>query len=150
MDYRPYVERLFRQAADRSHPTRRNPVTGARWVRGVDPIKPQKDIACRALVAREWFAWDNPGLKPLPITYAEWEELKSHGGVDYIESVYARSLAAQRYEISRHESFGRYARGVMASPYAPDFIKEDQQLLKQYPPRPLRGLGPGLYFDPAK
>jgi hypothetical protein len=150
MYFRPYVEQLFRQAADRSHPTRRNPVTGARWVRGADPIKPQKDAACRALVARAWFNWDTPGMPQLPLSYEEREDLKGHGGVDYIISVYARSLDARGYDIGRHPSFERYACGVMASPYAPDFIKQDQQLLKQYPPRPLRGLGPGLCFDPAK
>jgi hypothetical protein len=116
----------------------------------VDPIGPQKRAASRALVARAWFEWDNPGLPPLPLSYDERENLKGHGGVDYILSVYARSLAAQKNDIGGHVSFGLYARGVMASPYTPDFIKGDPLLQKRYPPRLLPGLGPGLYYDPPE
>jgi hypothetical protein len=38
----------------------------------------------------------------------------------------------------------------MDSRFAPDFIKEDDQLFRRYPPRALRGLGAGLYWDPPK
>jgi hypothetical protein len=125
------------------------PSHGWRWVRGVDPVGPQKRVACRALVAREWFAWDNPGMLPLPLSYEERERIKIRGGVDYIVSVYARSLAVRDYDRSGHPSFERFACGVMASPYTPDFIKEDQELLKRYPPLTLRGLGPGLMWRPG-
>jgi hypothetical protein len=111
---------------------------------------PQKRAACRALVAREVFAFRNPGMPPLPLSYAEREELKGKGGENYLVSVYARSLAAQKYRSTVHPGFSVYARGVMASPFAPDFIKQDQALLKRYPPRPLGGLGPGLCWRPTK
>jgi hypothetical protein len=150
MDFRPYVDRLFRDAPDRLKPTRQNPVTGACWVRGVDRPGPQKRASRRALVAREVFAWKNPGMPPLPLSYAEREKLKENGGPDYIESVYARSLKAQKYDSTVHPGFPLYARGVMASPFTPDFIKHDPAILKDYPPRPLGGLGPGLYWSPAK
>ena len=65
-------------------------------------------------------------------------------------SVYARSLKAQKYRSIAHPCFPLYARGVMASPFSPDFIRHDQALLKHYPPRPLAELGPGLYWSPAK
>jgi len=150
MDFRPYVDRLFREAPDRLNSTRQNPVTGSSWVSGVDRPGPQKRAACRALVAREWFAWDNPGISPLPLSYAEREKLKGKSAVDYIVSVYARSLATQKYRTAIHPRFRDYARGVMASPFTPDFIKHDPAILKDYPPRPLGGLGPGLYWSPAK
>jgi hypothetical protein len=150
MYFRPYVDRLFRQAPDRLSPTRRNPITGSCWVRGIDRTSTQKRAACRALVARARFAWNNPGMPPLPLSYAEREELKGNGGVDYIVSVFARSLEAQKYDGTAHPCFPIYARGVMASPFSPDFIKQDQELLKCYPPRSLDGLGPGLYWRPTK
>ena len=150
MDFRPYVDRLFRQAPDRLSPTRQNLVTGACWVRGIDRPGPQKRAARRALVAREVFAWKNPGMPPLPLSYAEREKLKENGGTDYIVSSYAHSLKGQKYRSIAHPCFPLYARGVMASPLSPDFIKQDQALLKRYPPRVLDGLGPGLFWSPAK
>ena len=150
MYFRPYVDRLFRQAPDRLNPTRQNPVTGSSWLSGLDRPGPQKRAACRALVARAVFAFKNPGMPPLPLSAGERDVLKRRGGVDYIVSVYARSLEAQKYDPIVHPCFPIYARGVMASPFSPDFIIQDQALQKCYPPRPLGGLGPGLYWSPAK
>jgi hypothetical protein len=151
MDYRPYVDKLFKNAPDRYEEIRTNPVTGSRWVKGERVVAQQKRAACRALVTREWFAWDNqdnPHLPPLPLSYNEREALKGQGGVGYIVSVYARSLEARNNDLVGPPSFHTYACGVMASPYAPDFIKNDPDLLKCYPPRALPGLGAGLYLDP--
>jgi hypothetical protein len=36
----------------------------------------------------------------------------------------------------------------MASDYAPDFIKNDEELRKRFPPRALNGLGPALVWEP--
>jgi hypothetical protein len=36
----------------------------------------------------------------------------------------------------------------MASEYAPDFIKKDEELQRRFPPRPLAGLGPALVWEP--
>jgi hypothetical protein len=148
MDFKPEVDRLFREAVDRHEKFRRNPVTGGRWLSGVDPIGPQKRRACRPLVARAWFAWANPDLPPFPLSYDEREDIKGRSGLEYILSVYARSLETQKYDTFRHPSFELYARGVLASEYAPHFIKEDTDLIRRYPPRVLSGLGPGLYWEP--
>jgi hypothetical protein len=149
MNYASQVDRLFAEAPDRAADIRTNPVTGGRWVPGLDPIRPQKAAARRALEAAEWFARENPGIGPLPLSYEQREECKRQGGViNYVKSLYARSLEAQGYNMLRHPSFERYACGVLASPYAPDFMKNDPELLKRYRPRVLHGLGPGLYFDP--
>jgi hypothetical protein len=45
MLYEFQVDQLFREAADRLVETRRNPVTGSKWLNGVDPVEPQKDAA---------------------------------------------------------------------------------------------------------
>ena len=150
MDFKPEVDRLFREAADRREKFRRNPVTGGTWLSGADPIGRQKRDASRALVAQAGFAWENPGLPPLPLSYDEREAIKGRSGFEFIKSVYARSLEARKYDRVRHPPIEQYARGVLASDYAPHFIKDDTDLVKLYPPRVLPGLGPGLYWDPPK
>jgi hypothetical protein len=149
MYHKPHVERLFREAGDGFSPTRRNPVTGSRWVRGVDPVGPQMRDASRALKARDEFAMASPGMPPLPLSYASREDLKV-GGLPHIVAWYARSLEARDYDFEGHPSFYDYACGVLASSYAPHFIKHDAELQRLFPPRTLHGLGPGLYWRPAK
>ena len=126
-----------------------NPVTGSKWLRGVDPVESQKQTALRALIAREWFERTGPeDAPPLPLSYDKRESLKS-GGLPHIVAWFARSIAANHYEIERHPSFEEYARGVLASPYAPDFIKEDEHLAHRFPPCLLKSLGPGLHWRPT-
>jgi hypothetical protein len=61
------VERLFCEPP--THGSRyENPVTGGRFIYGIEPIEPQKEAAYRALLAREWFALNGPADAPqLPI-----------------------------------------------------------------------------------
>jgi hypothetical protein len=125
-------------------------VTGGRFVRGRDPLPEQKRLAVKALRARDWFAPQRPAnASELPLTYEDRERIKI-GGVDYIVSVFARSLAMRDYEIEGHPRFDQYARGVMASENAPDLLTNDAELRKQYPPAPLPGLGPGLVWRSHK
>jgi hypothetical protein len=110
-----------------------------------DPI-----ITEEAVAARKWFADNGPSdLQPLPLGYNERERLK-RGGAQHILAWYARSLDDRKYDVLEHPSFDDYARGVMASEYAPDFIRKDEELLKCFPPCPLKGLGPGLGWNPPK
>jgi hypothetical protein len=149
-EIKSYVDRLFREAPDRRWETRTNPVTGGRWERGLDPIAPQKRAACRALRASAWFARTAPpDAPPLPLWYGDRERLK-YGGLPRIVAWFARSLEALDYDFDRHPPFEEYARGVMASRYAPRFIKENTEMIKRFPPRILDGLGPCLYWDPPK
>jgi hypothetical protein len=144
------VDRLFRKLPARRGELCWNPVTGGLFVKGLDPIKPQKERAYRALVAREWFALNGPpDAPPLPLSYEEREALK-HGGVLHILAWYARSLEARDYAVEEHPSFDLYARGVMASSEAPEFITEDEQLKKRFPPASLAGIGPGLGWWPPE
>ncbi|MGB8632882.1 MAG: hypothetical protein WCD69_26495, partial [Xanthobacteraceae bacterium] len=141
--------RILSTAPDRFDVERTNPVTGGRWMNGVDPTNEQIRAAARALKARDEFAKMAPsGAPPLPLSYAAREALKI-GGLPHIVAWFARSLAAQGYDFGKHPYFEPYARGVMASPYAPDFTTQDPALQQQFPPLPLKGLGPGLYWDPT-
>ena len=146
LDTKFQVDRLFDEAPDRFEQRRCNPVTGSQWLRGVDPIRPQKLAADRALTARERFANTGPqDALPLPLSYAERERLKG-GGLPHMIALYARSLEAVEYNFEGHPNFDEYARGVMASDMAPAFIRDDACLLRRYPPASLVGMGPGLVW----
>lgn len=145
-NFKSQVDLLFKTAPDRAEKVRENPVDGGRFVAGLDPVGPQKLRAQRALAAREWFAAQRPDDAPeLPLSYADRERLKA-GGLPYIVSVFARSLAVQDFQTEGHPNFDEFARGVMASNLTPPFIREDAQLLRRYPPVPLKGMGPGLMW----
>jgi hypothetical protein len=150
MNYEVEVDRLFREADLERGSVCENPVTGSKFVPGIDRIKPQKERARLALKAREWFSRHAPpDAPPLPLSYGDREDLK-RGGLPHIVAWFARSLEARHYDYQEHPSFDEYVRGVVASPYAPEFITQDQELLRRFPPCPLSGLGPGLYWDPPK
>src|SRR5262249_5877706 len=143
------VDRLFDEASDRFYSLRTNPVTGGLWANGLDPVAPQKERARRALRARLWFAKNGPpDAPPLPLSYGEREDLKCGDYFLYIVALFARSLAAREYDFDVHPSFEDFARGVLASPYKPYFVNEDEELERRYPPRQLEGLGPGCYWEP--
>jgi hypothetical protein len=90
--------------------------------------------------AREWFARTKPAdAPPLPLGYDEREALK-HGGIDHIVALHARSLAGLGYDWEKHPSFYDYACGAMALGCLPSFVKNDPELKRRFPPRPLEGL----------
>lgn len=142
------VEELFKNASDRHEKLRENPVTGGKFVAGLDPLRPQKLIAQRALETEEWYEQQKPEDAPaLPLTYVARERLKGAAPpLHYIVSLLARSLEVRNYRPEGHPSFEEYARGVMASKLTPAFIREDAELLRRYPPKPLIGLGGGLIW----
>ena len=101
-----------------------------------------------ALAARKWFAENGPpDLQPFPLGYGERERLK-HGGADHILAWYARSLEHLNYDWRLHPSFDDYARGVMASKDCPYFVKDDEELQKRFPPRPLAYLNNAMVWEP--
>ena len=102
----------------------------------------------RALAARKWFELNSPpDARPLPLGYNEREDLKV-GGLKHLVAWYACSVACQDYAIKKHPSFYDYACGLMASEYTPGFVKNDEELQRRFPPRPLAGIGPGLVWEP--
>jgi hypothetical protein len=143
------VRRLFSSASDRFERLRENPITGAHWLSDVDPIRPQIRAARRALIARYEFAsMAPPDAPPLPLSYDERERLKV-GGLPHIVAWFARSSESFKYDFGIHPTFDSYAHGVLASPYAPCFITQDATLQQRFPAHQLKGLGPGLYWDPT-
>lgn len=143
---RTQVDRMFDQIDGRGGETVRNPVTGSRWVKGLDSAEAQREAAYRALMAQRWFASVAPEDAPfLPLSDEECNRLKA-GGISAIVAWFAQSLTRLDYDFESHPSFDDYARGVMASPLAPDYIKNDQHLRSRYPARALAGLGSGLVW----
>jgi len=116
---------------------------------GLNPPTSRKRIYRHAKVARFAFSLSAPpDAPPLPLSYQERENLKC-GGLPHLVAWFARSLEVGNYQWWLHPLFEDYARGVLASPFAPDFIKQDEQLRGRFPPTPLSGLGPGLIWSPA-
>jgi hypothetical protein len=147
IEIQKYVDRLFK--ANRKESYADIPIIGGHYCPGKDNIKPLKRKACTALTAREWFYENGPAdLQPLPLSYNDREDLKL-GGAPHILAWFARSLEALNYNYLEHPPFCDYARGVMASEHAPDFIRKEH-LLKRFPPRPLDGLGPALVWEPPE
>jgi hypothetical protein len=149
-NYMPFVEQLFRQLRGRTGEIGTNPVTSERWVWGYDPIKPHKERAARALVARAHFEWDTkdyaPDAPPLPLSDEEIYDPKMATGLPYLVATYAQSLRAWDWKRIGHANFGLFARCVMGCPRAraPNDIKKDPVLLRRFPPYPEDLLGPGL------
>jgi hypothetical protein len=150
------VERLFKENRHWGDDYE-NPVTGALYVKGVDPIEPQKEDARRPLLAREWFRIHGPAdAQPLPAFYTD---RTAHDLLTYIVTLYARSLEARDYNVLEHPPFADYVKGVLweaelgeggfvSSCYFP--IDEMRALKKRYPPRMLKGMGPGACWEPPK
>ena len=113
-------------------------------------MKPE-GLERQAQFAREDFATNRPPDAPLlPLSYDEREQLKLEGPLPTIVALYGRSLANLNYDLEQHPSFVDYARGVMASELnACPGMKENEELRRRFPPRPLKGLGPALCWKPA-
>lgn len=152
------VQRLFGKAQDGDYCT--NPVTGAHYIHGDDPIGPQKMDAYRALLAREWFALNGPAdAQPLPLWCDEGKDLKRDSRLlAYIVRLYARSLDGRNYDVKEHPTFADYVSGVLWEAERVDgdigklpvYPAELVRLQKRYPPRELVGMGPGFCWLPPK
>jgi hypothetical protein len=115
-----------------------NPLTGQQFVKGIDPIAPQKRMARRAAQAREWFRRHGPpDLQPLPTNAYEISAMK-HRPDRTLFAYFAQSVQTHHYEIERHLPFEEYAAAVLALPHAPTFLTEDEGLKRRFPPRPAK------------
>jgi hypothetical protein len=141
------VERLFSETSASHGEVCENPVTGGRFVYGIEPIEPQKEAACRALLARVWFSVNGPADAPrLPITHEEGEYLKWRTGrpLDYVVAQYARSLGTH-YDVTEHPCLAEFISGLLwdhdnggsGIPLSAEGLAE---LKKRFPPRQLEGL----------
>ena len=144
------VERLFKKNPPLRGELCRNPVTKADYVGGIDPIKPQKDEARRALLAREWFFVHGPSdAPPLPIDGQERGKLKYKDPLSHLVTQFSNSLEGNGWDIGSHPSFEAYARGVNASPLAADIVLNDDAIRKRYPPRELHFILSGMIWRPV-
>jgi hypothetical protein len=142
------VDRLFHENRPGYGERCENPITGGRYVGRLDPTAAQKQMARRALLARDWFTVNGPpDALPLPLSGIDIEDRKytcgKQASLDYIVSCFAYSLMADDYDFTSHPSFEDFAHGVMASEHAPDFVKKDEELRRRYPPLPLPALNAG-------
>jgi hypothetical protein len=125
-----------------------NPVTGECFVPGHDPVRPHKERAIRAIVAQLGFATQKPEDAPdLPIDEREsggtW---RWQSGLHYLIEAFTRSLRCRDFRLEGHPDFDTFARGAMAHPWTPERFRQDPDLLRRFPPKPLPGLTQGLVF----
>lgn len=154
------VQRLFKQQPPIPGQLCINPVTGGWYVGGYDPLKKQFEAARPPLLAREWFRSHGPAdAQPFPVSHNEREALKGRGLLQHILAWYARSLEGRDYDVNEHPSFADYAAGVLweaqlrVGGFAglPNYpAQEFEELKKRFPPKMLKGMGPGLYWEPSK
>lgn len=146
------VDRLYRQLPGKSGDLCEFPVIGGGFIKGVDRTSRERELACRALAAREWFGQHGPAdAPPLPLSDVEMEDLRYKGNaLWHIIAHFAQSLRSLDWDVARHPCFDDFAGGVLASKTAPDFILEDEVLRRRYPPRPLAGLSPFFIWKPSR
>jgi len=162
------TERRARQLVDREFEANRArrgeicdwPITGGHYVSGFDRIKAMKELAVRALIARDWFTRNGPpDAPPLPLGYHEREDLKlGRGLLAYILALFARSLECRDYNLEEHPPFAEYISGVLWEAERvdgdigglPKYPGELAELKKRFPPRMLAGMGPGFCWLPKK
>jgi hypothetical protein len=149
---RSHVEELFKKNGPfRYGEYRRNPVHGDTFFHGEDPIAPQKRVARRALLAREWFYEFGPhDTPPLPISGYEIEDMRWRNPFYYVIGHFATSLRSNDWDFNIHPSFADFAASLLAFEYAADFLRNDEELRKRYPPRALGTIVPGGIWKPPE
>jgi hypothetical protein len=152
------VERLFSEISRQRGSLRMSPVTGVSFVYAVEPIKPQKVHAYRALLAQAWFALNGPAdAQPLPVDQTDWSTLKySRGPVYFFTTQFARSMEP-KYDIKEHPAFDDYVSGVLWEhdnniPNCKLAFTADQlaQLRERFPPRKIEGLHCFCWSQPKR
>ena len=151
------VERLFSETPGSHGGHYENPVTGGHFVYGIEPIEPQKEAAYRALLAREWFAFNGPSdAPPLPINQRDRRSVKRAGGLlDYFTAQYAASLDDQ-YDVKEHPPFADYVSGLLwehenvGGHKLPQRPEELAELKRRFPPRKLEGLSCFCWSRPGR
>jgi hypothetical protein len=92
-------------------------------------------------IPQVWFSKHGPAaLQPLPLA-KDYGAMMRGSGPRYLLGCYGFSLEFMGYDYLTHPQFFEYARGVMAYPHTPKRVREDPELIEEFPPRPL----PGLY-----
>jgi hypothetical protein len=111
-----------------------------------------EELDRRALAARERFKTDGPAwAQPLPVSwnaccrFARIGELVEAGvlapdnGRWELLGHFASSLLGSKWD-PEHVSFDRFCRGMMADRSTRSYLRNDPELRRAYPPKPLPGL----------
>ena len=128
-----------------------NPITGGNFVggaRGEDSLAAQKRAACRAIVARAWHSDNSPNAPPLPVDMRDIYDMVRATGFRRLFGSFAQSIAVNDYRVSGHPPWEIFAAGMLASPHAADFLKNDKTLTSRFPPRPIYGLATSPIWNP--
>lgn len=141
------VERRFKENPPLYGEECTNPVTGDRYIGGVEPVEPQKQAARGALLARAVFAIRGPADAP-PLPVDNWDKVKYKDAMNHLVAQFCVSLKAHLWDLGSHPGFELYARGVMASPYAADIVRKDDAMRRRYPPQVLNYIRPGMIWYP--
>ena len=114
-----------------------------------------KHMTCAALAARKWFRQHGlPGII-LPLNFADIERAqRDESSRVNLVGLYASSLMMLEYDYLTHPQFHDYACGLMACEHTQDYLRNNPELLAEFTPRKLEGLGGlgggSLYWPPEK
>src|SRR5262245_60955154 len=102
---------------------------------------------CAALTARERFRQDALGWPVLPLHEREIEEMEeSDCPRAKLVGLFAFSLSSQLWNYDLHPRFDTYVSGLMAYKHAPDEIRNNRALQREFPARALPGLCDGVLY----
>jgi hypothetical protein len=137
-----YVEGLFAHPRMISPNRAEVPVIGGDYF--VESPDRHKAAVCAALISRQRFRHDAPGWPELPLHEDCCEQMR--GCCDHRRSLvghYACSLSDLSWDYELHPRFATFARGLMAYESMPARLRDDPELRRELPPRPLEGLCDG-------
>jgi hypothetical protein len=108
----------------------------------IDDLPRLKLLVRNGLRAHAWFLRQGPAsLQTLPLSEDEHENILCSGFLHrHLVTYYSYSLQARDFDYLGHPLFFDFARGVMADPRTEEYLREDRQLLEEFPPKPLAGL----------
>jgi hypothetical protein len=104
-----------------------------------------------ALDAKVWFSERGPRwARPLPMGQECIALLQARGAL-HLLGLYGISLERSDFDFHAHPQLHDFGCGVMASPHAPDHVRDDPELRKEFPAKELLGLCSRLVWsDPTE
>jgi hypothetical protein len=108
----------------------------------ISEIPKLKQLIHNGLRARAWHERYGPIYgRRLPLTELERIAMFcSENNALHLVALYAISLQGRDFDYLTHPLYFDYARGVLASEHAKDYLREDPDLLREFPPKELGGL----------
>jgi len=151
--FKQQVEKMFDEAEKQALPALargdtkvRTPIIGGFYDSWDEQrTEAAKRCACGALAARAQFKKDHPSWPELPVSRTELQDLQyglsqRYGPREDADmQVFLMYALSQRYHHwdAGHPNFCDFVRSVMADKRAPDEIRNNEKLKKEFPPAPL-------------